>query len=662
MRNQKESHFSLGNTVNVGAFSPIVAIGNPEKNVAEILDVIQNNINIGSCDIVVTPELSITGYTCQDMFSNKELLTECNVALNRLWRELPTHMILAVGAPVLADDGRLYNCMVVGSNEGAIAIYPKNCLANYGEFYEDRWFTSGTQSKISKTSIARKGVRKREVSFGSSVIAIKDLNTSIGCEVCEDLWAPEPPSAKLALGGAMVILNGSASNEIVGKAAYRRDLVRMQSARTLSAYIYCSAGPTESVSDTLFSGHNIIAENGKILAESDLFDISGRGIVTATIDLELLGHERMHNKTFANGNRDKGPTKVSVSIPCPWANSDKKLFRTVSMTPFVPEDGDMKQRAKEIVDIQATALARRWLGVGSQKLIIGVSGGLDSTLALLVCHRASRIAGKDPSDIIGITMPCFGTSELTYNNAVTLTNSMGCTLKTVDITESVKLHMRDIGLPEDDRSVAYENVQARERTQVLMDCANMLHGFVIGTGDLSEAALGWCTYNGDHMSMYNVNASVPKTLVRSIIAEYGMSYLDNDDYRQAIQSILDTPISPELLPPSKHGKIAQLTEDSVGPYILNDFFMYYLLRYGMSKQHIYELTCIANEQSNSNFTDDQIAHWLDKFFDRFFKAQFKRNCCPDGVKVGSVSLSPRSDWRCPSEFDPNAFVDSRLYR
>ena len=629
----------MSGTFRVGAFSPVVHIGNPKRNAEEIADILSKSSRLKGCDIVVTPELSITGYTCQDMFLNSNILAEAKKSLLDLSRKLPTEtMLLVVGAPMVIE-GKIYNCAVyLHRQRGIIGAVPKTYLANYGEFYEDRWFTPGDNNII--------------LDYCNMI--------RIGCEVCEDLWAPIPPSTELALAGAQILLNCSASNELVGKRDFRRDLVRMQSAKTLSAYVYCSAGMTESVSDLVYGGHNIIAENGRILAESDLFDIESRGIVVADIDLDILNHERLHNKTFSRYQGTAKDMKITHIDRILGALDEKSsVHRTVDILPFVPKDpSDRRRRCLEIFDMQASALASRWMSTGSNHLVIGVSGGLDSTLALLVACRAADIAGMNRKDVVGITMPCFGTTSRTKTNAIKLMEILGCDSHEIDISKSVTQHLKDLGIPENDRSVAFENAQARERTQVLMDFANFIGGFVVGTGDLSELALGWCTYNGDHASMYNVNGSIPKTLVRSMVEFVGGRLSNDFELQNILDDILDTPVSPELLPPDASGNIQQLTEDSVGPYVLNDFFLYYHVRYGMSPSKIEALAKVACEQSKEyKFSDEDIEKWLKKFYARFARAQFKRNFCPDGVKVGSVSLSPRGDWRCPSEIDLSQFSE-----
>lgn len=642
MISQKVTDGKVGGLVKVGAFSPKVHIGDPVSNAFEIIKTISNNKELKDCALVVTPELSLTGYTCQDMFFNQDLLNRVQTGIQCLLRnDTVANQIISVGAPVKYMN-KLFNCSILICNHQIVQVTPKYYLPNYQEFYEKRWFSSGFElaegMDTNMDSDELIPVRNR---IAHACVGYTDY--FIGAEVCEDLWAPNPPSTNLALAGAHIIVNNSASNEIIGKAKYRRNIVKAQSAKTISAYVYCSAGYTESVSDVVFGGHNMIAENGTILAESDLFD-TDCGIVVADIDIDKLNHDRMVNKTVSVSHEPT--TKVYVSDKINDSLRSSTVHRTVDLLPFVPKGDKLTERCKDIFNIQVAALAARWEKTGSLSIIVGVSGGLDSTLALLVAVGAADRLNKDRASIIGITMPCFGTTDRTKNNAILLMEQLGCTIKEVNIGESVKRHMQDIGLSEDDRTVAYENAQARERTQVLMDSANMYGGFVLGTGDLSELALGWCTYNGDHMSMYNVNGSIPKTLVRSLVGSIGK--LLN---ASVVEDIINTPVSPELLPPSEDGSIAQLTEDSVGPYVLNDFFLYNHIRNGFSAQKILELTVIACEQSDEyKFSREEIVKWLNKFYARFYRAQFKRNCSPDGVKVGSVSFNPRGDWRCPSEY------------
>ncbi len=647
----------MKNLVRVTAVSPEVHIGNVRENIREIA----YECGKVTADIIVTPELSLVGYTTQDLLFNRSILKEfkdnftrnMSMLMSGITRKLSSSTILVVGAPIEYNNA-LYNCAIVLSSTGVLGIVPKCYLPNYNEFYEKRWFNSGFDGLPATINLGGK-----DIPFGHSLIFNTD-KFKFGVEICEDLWAPNPPSVNMCLSGAEIIVNLSASNETIGKSNYRRALVAQQSARCICGYVYCSAGSSESTSDIVFSGHNIIAENGSIISESQLFDNNTHGIITNDFDLDKIRHDRLNNKTFGfsckSTCREVIVSETNDVFRFEWAET----LRKISMTPFVPST-NTKERCLEIFNIQTEALARRWKNTGSRHVVIGVSGGLDSTLALLVCAGAADKLGYDRDRIVGLTMPCFGTTSRTKDNAVALMKELGITSKEVNIGDSVTQHLKDLGLSENDRSVAYENAQARERTQLLMDYANMVGGFVVGTGDLSELALGWCTYNGDHMSMYSVNCSIPKTLVREMVDNVGAEIAQteegvNRDLVNCIADILATPVSPELLPPSTDGTIAQLTENSVGPYVLNDFFLFYTLRYGFDKVKLYEYAVEASEQSEKyNYSKEEIQKWLNKFYTRFTRAQFKRNCCPDGVKVGSVSFSPRGDWRMASEFDERTF-------
>jgi NAD+ synthase (glutamine-hydrolysing) len=645
----------MQNLVRVMTISPEVHIGNVQANIEEIKKAIQNS----QANIIVTPELSLVGYTTQDLMFNKSVYERIMSNFDKIIADfkdvLVNRQTLIVGAPIVANNN-LYNCAIIINCDGVLGIVPKCYLPNYSEFYEKRWFKSALEDELPEYL----NIGNSRVPFGHSLL-VESKGFKFGVEICEDLWAPNPPSVNMCMNGAEVILNLSASNETIGKSAYRRNLVAQQSARCICGYVYCSAGSSESTSDIVFSGHNIIAENGHIIAESDLFDNTTHGMLITDIDLDKIRHDRLVNKTFTFG--PKTPCR-EVKVAYNIIGTKKNTLRKISMTPFVPSR-NIDERCREIFDIQTEGLARRWLGTGSKHIVLGVSGGLDSTLALLVCVGAANKLGYSRDRIVGLTMPCFGTTSTTKTNAVKLMEVLGVTCKEINIENSVKQHLSDLGLSDDDRSVAYENAQARERTHVLMDYANMIGGFVVGTGDLSELALGWCTYNADHMSMYNVNGSIPKTLVRTMVRCIGTDMangfkdykdIENEDLLDCIKSILDTPVSPELLPPSSDGTITQLTEDSVGPYVLNDFFLYYTLRYGFDKGKIHEYVLRAIEQSDEyKYSNDEVIKWLNKFYERFTRAQFKRNCCPDCIKVGSVSFSPRGDWRMASEVDVRTF-------
>ena len=643
----------MKNMIRVATISPEVHIGNVDANIAEI----NKEAKKISANIIVTPELSLVGYTTQDLLFNSavndKITDDFDNLAAKLMMGLDSRQILIVGAPIRLNDS-LYNCAIIVDNSRVLGIVP-----NYSEFYERRWFKSAFEEELPEYI----NLGMHRVPFGHSLL-FNSQGFKFGVEICEDLWAPNPPSVNMCMNGAEIILNLSASNETIGKAAYRRNLVAQQSARCICGYVYCSAGSSESTSDIVFGGHNIIAENGHIIEEAELFDNNNHGKLITDIDLDKIRHDRLVNKTFTFG--PKTPCRV-VELGYKLAVSKKHNLRKISITPFVPSHNVM-ERCEEIFDIQTEGLARRWANTGSKHIVLGVSGGLDSTLALLVAVGAADKLGYDRSRVVGLTMPCFGTTSRTKDNAVRLMEELGITFKEINIGDSVKQHLKDLGLSEDDRSVAYENAQARERTQLLMDYANMIGGFVVGTGDLSELALGWCTYNGDHMSMYSVNSSIPKTLVRTMVENIGYLMasdwntktkdIKNHELYECIKDILDTPVSPELLPPSSDGSIAQLTENSVGPYVLNDLFLYYTVRYGFECSKVLEYAEEACRQSKTyNYSKDEINEWLIKFYRRFVNAQFKRNCCPDGVKVGSVSFSPRGDWRMASEVDIETFFD-----
>lgn len=648
----------MKNMVRVATISPEVHVGNIGANIAEINTEIKN-IN---ANIILTPELSLVGYTTQDLLFNNSITKKLNdnfsEYINNFKGTLGYRQILVVGAPIVVNSN-LYNCAIVLNNEKVLGIVPKCYLPNYNEFYEKRWFTSAFNDTLPEYI----NIGNKRIPFGHSLL-FNAGGFKFGIEICEDLWAPNPPSTNMCMNGAEIILNLSASNETIGKSTYRRNLVAQQSARCICGYIYCSAGSSESTSDLVFSGHNIIAENGHIIAESELFDNNNHGKLITDIDLDKIRHDRLVNKTFTFG--PKTPCR-EVGIGYSITGFKRNTLRKISITPFVPSHNIM-ERCIEIFNIQTEGLVRRWANTRSKYAVIGVSGGLDSTLALLVAVHAADKLGYNRNRVIGLTMPCFGTTSRTKDNAVRLMKELGVTYKEINIEASVEQHLKDLGLSENDRSIAYENAQARERTQLLMDYANMTGGFVVGTGDLSELALGWCTYNGDHMSMYSVNSSIPKTLVRTLVENIGylmssdwntkVKIITNQKLYDCIKDILNTPVSPELLPPSDNGNIVQLTEDSVGPYVLNDFFLYYTVRYGFDKEKILRYAYEACEQSKDyNYSPEEIRKWLDKFYKRFTKAQFKRNCCPDGVKVGSVSFSPRGDWRMASEVDVNTFLN-----
>ena len=624
--------------VRVGAAVPSVSPADVELNKRSIIAAIDEARKHG-VQILVLPELCVTGYTCSDLFHQSTLLRNAYRALYEIAAATEGQkMLVAVGAPIVYRD-LLYNCAVL-INDGRIAgVVPKTYVPNYGEFYEQRWFASG--AGVSGSFI---GVDGRETPFGTDLLFYFG-GTRIGVELCEDLWAPTPPSTALALAGAQVILNLSASNEVIGKHDYLVDLLRQQSARLHAGYVYASAGYGESSTDLVFAGNGIIAENGTLLASTPRFTASPQ-MAVADLDCDLLMRERRYNTTWRESSRLQQTDFRRIVLSSDIGPEVKELKRLIGTAPFVPQDKDSRHlRSAEIVAMQVAGLKRRLEATRCTKLIVGVSGGLDSTLALLVAHRAFVEMKLDVAGIIGITMPGFGTTGRTYNNATELIRSLGATLKEISIVDSVRQHFRDIGQDESVHDVTYENGQARERTQILMDFANKVGGMVLGTGDLSELALGWCTYNGDHMSMYGVNASVPKTLVKHLV-EYFADVTTDTHLAAILRDIVDTPISPELLPATATGDIKQKTEDLVGPYKLHDFVLYHVLRFGFDPEKIYMLAVRAFD---GEFEPAVIKHWMQVFYRRFFNQQFKRSCMPDGPKIGSVCLSPRGDWRMPSD-------------
>ena len=622
--------------IKVAAGTPDIRVADCEYNRAEITALI-DKAHAAGVRILALPELCITGYTCQDLFFQQALL---DGALNAL-REITEHtagsdMLVSVGCP-LRFRGELYNCAVVLKDGKILGVVPKKFLPNYNEFYEKRHFTAAPEGQFDIELFGE------SVPFGLGLLfecrAMPEL--VFAAELCEDLWAAEPPSISLALGGATIIANLSASNETIGKDMYRRELVNSQSARLLCGYVYASAGSGESTQDLVFGGHDIIAENGIILAESKLYST---GLTVTEIDVQKLASERRRNTSFT-GEIRPGMRR----IPFDMEVRPTELTRIVRRTPFVPNTAaETDKRCEDILTMQAHGLEKRIRHTNAKTLVIGISGGLDSTLALLVCVEAMKLLGRPASDILAVTMPCFGTTKRTRSNAERLCELLGTQLRVIDIAASVKQHFRDIGHDESNHNVVYENGQARERTKILMDLANAENGMVVGTGDLSELALGWATYNGDHISMYGVNASVPKTLVRHIVKYYAGT-VENAELREVLMSIFDTPVSPELLPADENGNIAQITEDLVGPYELHDFFLYNGIRWCFPPKKVFRL---AEYAFAGSYDRETILKWLRTFYRRFFSQQFKRSCLPDGVKVGSVTLSPRGDWRMPSDASP----------
>lgn len=624
--------------IRTAAASLKIKVADVDYNVKEIKKAVDEAVK-EDIRLLVTPELSVTGYTCADLFFNKSLLDKSDKAVLELAEYTKDkNIVVLIGAPC-SYLNKLYNCAFVLSGGRVSGIVPKQYIANYNEFYEKRWFDTATylgDCYIEKFNAAMSV---------NSIFMIAD-DVYLGVEICEDLWVPNPPSSSKVLAGANIIANLSASDEYVSKAQYRKDLVSNQSARCICGYVYAGASVYESTTDLVFSGATLIAENGAVIAQGKRFS-RDNVITVADIDVEKLNALRRKNMSFENNQL------ACVINPAVTDNKNNDLkYRYVDPYPFVPSlEEDRKQRCEEIFNIQAAGLAKRIEHVGSKGAVVGISGGLDSTLALLVCAQAMKLLGRDNSEIMGITMPGFGTTDRTYNNAVELMKSLGVTVKEISIKDACIQHLKDIEHNENSRDITYENTQARERTQILFDMANKHGKLLVGTGDLSELAMGWCTYNGDHMSMYGVNASVPKTLVRYLV-EY-VSNISEKKTADILFDILDTPVSPELLPPDENGEIAQKTEDNIGPYELHDFFLYNFIRFGFSKE---KLLILAMKAFDGKYDRKAVEKWLDLFVKRFFISQFKRSCVPDSPKVGSVSLSPRGDWRMPSDASYNAFV------
>lgn len=636
--------------VRVGAAVPSLALGNVKENMKRHLAMMRE-AKEKHVSIVTFPELSLTGYTCGDLFFQRRLLDDVTDALLALKDEMPEGILAVVGAP-LEIEGALYNCAVVLHKGEIISAVPKTFLPNNGEFYEKRWFQSGDARRDASVAIP-----KLKTDVCRQAIFETEDGVRFGIELCEDLWAPLPPSTMLSVEGAEIILNLSASNELLSKREYRQQLISQQSARCQCGYVYVSAGMGESSSDLVFSGHSVIASCGTIIKENEGY-LSDDYLMTADIDIDRIRADRMKQSSFADcATQVRAMWKQEPNILRTMENAllpdDVTPDYRVSKHPFIPSDKASRQlRCAQILAMQATALARR-LSVTGGKVVVGISGGLDSTLALLAACKAVDMLHLPRTNILGITMPCFGTTDRTYHNALDLMTSLGVSQREIPIHKAVRQHFADIGHDESDHSVTYENCQARERTQVLMDVANKIGAIVLGTGDLSEIALGWCTYNADHMSMYGVNSGVPKTLVRWVI----QTAAENEAFsssRECLQSILDTPISPELLPPDEKGNILQQTEDVVGPYALHDFFLYYAIRFGYPPKKVFDLCCIAFQD---DFSCETILKWLKNFYRRFWTQQFKRNCMPDGVKIGSIALSPRGDWRMPSDAQYKAWMD-----
>lgn len=618
--------------VKVAAITPDIRVADVAYNVEQICKGIEQSAKEGA-KIMVFPELCITGYTCSDLFTHELLLARAKEGLLKI-AECSAHVdsLIFVGLP-WAVDGELYNVAAALNKGKILGLTTKTFLPNYGEFYEMRQYRKGPEKAF---EISFQG---ETIPFGPQLLFVADEMEElvVSAEICEDVWSPVPPSIEAAREGATILVNCSASDETIGKAAYRQSLISGQSARLIAGYIYANAGEGESTTDLVFGGHNVIAENGSVLAESPRFQ---NGAIYSEIDVKRILSERRKNTTFQNAKERTLP-RIYFHIDI----TETALTRTIASRPFVPSGlEEREKRCEEILTIQAMGLKKRLAHTHAKSAVVGISGGLDSTLALLVTAKAFDALGMDRSQIIAVTMPCFGTTDRTYNNACKMSRKLGATLREVNIAKAVTQHFTDIGHEMEDHSVTFENGQARERTQVLMDISNQTGGLVIGTGDMSELALGWATYNGDHMSMYGVNVSVPKTLVRHLVQYYADTVQD-EELKTVLYDVLDTPVSPELLPP-KDGEIAQKTEDLVGPYELHDFFLYYFLRFGYEPSKIYRLAKYAFEKE---YTEAFIYKWLRTFCWRFFSQQFKRSCLPDGPKVGTVALSPRGDWRMPSD-------------
>lgn len=633
----------------VAACVPLVRPGDCSYNVDSIIS-IAKTLDRSGVRLGVFPELCVTGYTCGDLFLNRFMLDNAVDELKRLARQTANmKLALIVGAPVIYNNV-LFNCGVVIGGGKIRMIVPKTYTPNYGEFYERRWFTPAYDAIEGTISL---GSGMDDIPFGRHQLLWVD-DVRVGIEICEDLWVPIPPSSFLALGGAEIIANLSASDDTLGKYGYLKTLIKQHSARTVGAYVYSSVGFGESSTDAVFDGKAIIAETGRILARNSRWQ-EGEQFVIADIDLESITHDRMMKNTFADCARHSNTAayrKIEFFTGRPLDARTEDIFHPYSTNPFIPEDSEWEERCEEVTNIQAAGLAQRLSATGCEKIVLGISGGLDSTLALLVACKAFDRIGIPRKNIIGVTMPGFGTTGRTHDNAVELMKALGVDNREVSIVPGVEQHFKDIGHDPDVHDVTYENAQARMRTYLLMDIANQEGGMVLGTGDMSELALGWATFNGDHMSMYGVNAGVPKTLVRSLVEWFARTTGD-EAVRARLKDIVETPISPELLPADSEGEIGQKTEDLVGPYELHDFFLYHVLRYGRSPRKIFYL---AREAFGDRYTDNVVLHWLRTFFRRFFNQQFKRSCMPDGPKVSDMSLSPRSDWRMPSDASSSEWI------
>ena len=632
---------SLG-FLRVAAITPEIRIADIAYNTRAIIESLEEAASAG-CRLALLPELCITGYSCADLLYQSHLLRHARSALLEIAQAAARLELAAVVGLPLEAGGRLFNCAAFLSEAAVLGLVPKTYLPTTNEFYEERWFTSARYCPASAVEIGG-----RDVPLGPDLLfaAPNMPGCVVGIEICEDLWAVHPPSGDMALAGATLLLNLSASPELLGKSEYRRELVKQQSARCMAAYLYAAAGPSESTTDVVYSGHSLIAENGTILREAERFRFSTQ-IAAADIDVQRLAHERVRNSSFSAASPPRSYRRIPFHLPpAPPSLKGALLRPNLSRTPFVPANPAQRtEHCREIFSIQSTGLARRLKHTGSTRVSLGISGGLDSTLALLVATKAFDILGLERNGIWAVTMPGFGTTSRTRGNAEGLATHLGVTLRRIPIHDAVRQHLQDIGHDEEEHDVTYENAQARERTQILMDLANQIGGLTVGTGDLSELALGWCTYNGDQMSMYNVNAGVPKTLVRYLI-EWCADCEFVGQASEVLRDICATPITPELLPLGEGSTLLQDTEATIGPYVLHDFFLYYLVRYAFSPRKILYL---ARQAFGHAYSPGEILHWMSVFYRRFFTHQFKRSAMPDGPKIGSVALSPRGDWRMPSD-------------
>ena len=641
--------------IKVASAVPTLKVADCKFNVKQI-EVIAQQAEKEHTKIIVFPELSLTGYTCQDLFRQSVLIKSAEKALEHYLEFTKDFDIISIiGLPITAGN-LLLNCACVIQKGDILGVVVKTFLPNYGEFYEKRWFASSQDLCPTEITLCGKSI----VISADPQLFRTSSGVLFGIEICEDVWAPTPPSNQLTLAGADLIFNLSASDELIGKHQYLKSLLAQQSARTISGYIYSGCGFGESTQDVVFGGNALIYENGKLVKEGERFALENQ-LIMAQIDVELLRSERKYNTTYINAQRPQplNFNKISIRKCYPQQSTPESLEKWINDAPFIPNESNAFQSYEDILNIQSMGLIKRLEHISGSNVILGISGGLDSTLALLVCVRAFDKLKKDRKGIIGVTMPGFGTTDRTYNNALILMEHLGITTKTINIAKSVRQHFEDIEHDENIHDATYENAQARERTQILMDLANQLNAIVIGTGDLSELALGWATYNGDHMSMYGVNASIPKTLIIKLVRHIADNSQDKK-VQETLIDIIDTPISPELIPALNDGKIKQKTESLVGPYELHDFFLYYFLRYNFSTNKIYQLACkafIEQKKETTKYDCKTIKFWLSIFIKRFFSQQFKRSCLPDGPKVGSVSLSPRGDWRMPSDASAHLWLD-----